>query len=250
MNAKKEKGDSELEKLLLKLLTRTTTIPSKRPWPRLVNELMTTILLWAIIYFFEKMFITFISIHYHYRASGKRIEVHKRMRQSLNTLYEASTALFPPFHEQFKAEDDVIAGSVKHKIHRLTSNSTSRIVDKALENNRSSAALAKRIWLSLVPQGRDTLTVDDLVEVIKSHRRLEAEDCFRAIDINQNGDLTLNEMVLTVMQMGRERRSIYQGMMDIDRALNSFDWICVVVMASVIAAYLGKSSVFPVGARH
>ena len=242
INAKKEKGDSELEKLLLKLLTRTTTIPSKRPWPRLLNELMTTLLLWAVVYFFEKMMITYISIHYHYRASGKRIESHKSTRKALNILYEASTSLFPPFHEQFKHEDDIIAGRVKHKLHRLTSNSSSRIVDKALEDPRSSAALAKRIWLSLVPQGRDTLTVDDIVEVIKNHRRQEAEECFRAIDINHNGDLTLNELVLTLIEMGRERRAIYQGMMDIDRALNSFDWICIVVLACVICAYLGMPS--------
>lgn len=242
INAKKEKGDTEIEKLLIKLLTRTTTIPSKRPWPRLLNELMTTLLLWAILFFFEKILITYISIHYNYRSSGKRIESHKRMRHALNTLYDASISLFPPFHEQFKLEDDIIAGKVKHKVHLLKSKTTSRIVDRALEDNRSSAALAKRIWLSLVPQGRDTLTVDDIVEVIKSHRRAEAEDCFRAIDINQNGDLTLNEMVLTVMEMGRQRRSIYQGMMDIDRALNSFDWICVSVMASVIGAYLSKFS--------
>ena len=199
---------------------------------------MTTLLLWASVFFFEKILITFVSIHYHYRSSGKRIESHKRMRRALNTMYEASTSLFPPFHENFQLEDDIIAGQAKHKIHLLKSKSTSRIVDKALEDPRSSAALAKRIWLSLVPQGRDTLTVEDVVEVIKSHRRTEAEDCFKALDINQNGDLTLNEMVLTVMEMGRDRRSIFQGMMDIDRALTSFDWICVAVIAAVIGSYL------------
>ena len=137
-------------------------------------------------------------------------------------------------------EDDLIAGNAKHKIHLLKTDKTKRLVDRALEDSRSSAALAKRIWLSLVPQGRDTLTVDDIVEVIKSNRRAEAEECFRALDINQNGDLTLNEMVLTVMEMGKQRRSIYGGMMDIDRALASFDWILCVVITAVIGSYLGK----------
>ena len=201
---------------------------------------MTTLLLWATLFFFEKILITYISIHYHYRSSGKRIESHKRMRNSLSVLYEASTTLFPAFHEQFQLEDDIIAGKAKHKVHLLKSHKTKKIIDRALEDSRASAALAKRIWQSLVPQGRDTLTVDDIVEVLKSHRRAEAEDCFRALDINQNGDVTMNEMVLTVMEMGRERRAIFQGMMDIDRALNTFDWICVVVMASVIGAYLSE----------
>lgn len=240
INAKKEKGDSEIEKLLIKLLTRTTTIPTKRPWPRILNELFTALLLWAMCYFFEKMLITFISVHYNYRSDGKRIEKQKKMRFALNTLYEASVTLFPPFSEQFANEDHLIAGPVRHRIHSLKTKKTSRIVDRALEDCRSSAALAKRIWLSLVPEGRDVLTIDDVVEVIKSHRRAEAEKCFNAIDINQNGDLTLNEMVLAVMEMARERRSIFQGMMDIDRALSALDWILISVIGAVMAAYLGK----------
>ena len=241
INAKKEKGDSEIEKLLIKLLTRTTTIPTKRPWPRILNELLTTLLLWSMCYFVEKILITFLSVHYQYRADGKRIEVQKKMRKSLNTLYEASISLFPPFSEQFADEDNIIAGPARHKIHSLKTKRTAQIVDRALDDCRTSAALARRIWLSLVPEGRDVLTVDDVVEVIKSNRRSEAEQCFNAIDVNQNGDLTLNEMVLTVMEMARQRRSIFQGIMDIDRALSALDWILVCTIAAVMAAYLGES---------
>lgn len=238
MNAKSEKGDSEVEKLLIKILTKSTTVPSKMPWYRIVNDLLTTLMLWAICFFVEKMFITFLAVHYHYRADGKRIEGQKKMRKALSTLYDASKELFEPGHEQFREEDKLISVRYSQKLQFFKGKKSTYIVDKALEDVRSSAALAKRIWLSLVPEGRDVLTADDIVEVIKSHRRSEAEECFAAIDINHNGDLTLNEMVLTVMEMGRSRRAVYQGMLDIDRALRSLDWILIVVLTTVMGIFV------------
>lgn len=241
MNAKSEKGDSEVEKLLIKILTKSTTMPSKMPWHRIVNDLLTTLMLWAICFFVEKMFITFIAVHYHYRADGKRIEGQKKMRKALSTLYDASIGLFESGHEQFREEDKLICIKFSQKLQFFKGKKSTYIVDKALEDVRSSAALAKRIWLSLVPEGRDVLTADDIVEVIKSHRRSEAEECFAAIDINHNGDLTLNEMVLTVMEMGRARRAVYQGMLDIDRALQSLDWILLVVLTMVMGIFVSRS---------
>ena len=238
-----EAGESELEKLLLKYLKRATMRPTTRPWPKIVNDLLTILLLWAVFFFFEKMMLLYVSIHYHYRSDGNRIEHSKRLRAALVTMYEASTAIYPAFQEPFKIEDGLIAGQVKDRLHYFRSKSTSKIVDHALEDPRASAALAKRIWMSLVPEGRDVMTVDDLVEVIKSHRRAEAEECFRALDENQNGDLTLNEMVLTVIETGRARRSIYQGMTDINRAIAALDWICCVVIAIVMAALTSECSV-------
>ena len=242
-NAKKEAGDSELEKLLIKYLKRATMRPTTRPWPKIVNDLLTILLLWAVFFFFEKLMMLYVSIHYHYRADNNRIERSKRLRAALVTMYDASTAIYPAFQDPFKIEDGLIAGRVKDRLQFFKSKSTSKIVDHALEEPRAAAALAKRIWMSLVPEGRDVLTVDDIVEVIKSHRRAEAEECFRAVDENQNGDLTLNEMVLTVIETGRARRSIYQGMTDFNRAISALDWICCVVIGVVIAAFTCKCSV-------
>ena len=240
MNAKKEKGDTEVEKLLIKLLTKSTTVPSKMPWQRIANDLLTTLMLWAACFFTEKLLITFIAVHYHYRAGGKRIEAQKKMRKALTTLYDASLELFEQGHEQFMDEDQLVGASFSQKLHFFKGKKSMYIVDKALEDPRTSAALAKRIWLSLVPEGRDVLTTDDVVEVIKSNRRQEAEECFAAIDVNHNGDLTLNEMVLTVMEMGRSRRAIYQGMQDIDRALQTLNWILLIVLTGVMGFFIRK----------
>ena len=217
--------------------------------------------LWSCIFMIEKIGILAIAIHYHYRADGVQIQMNKRMRRAIVKLYEISIYLNPPFHDPFRAEDGAIrdfigsasnphaeavkflqklgvAGSyVVEGLGKLLNNNeksrwfktatTQAIVDRALEHPRASAALAKRIWLSLVPEGREVLTCQDLTEVIGQNRADEAEEWFGALDQDENGDLTLNEMVLIVLDVGRTRNAVYQGMSDINRAINSLDWLFV-----------------------
>ena len=241
INAKKESKPHskfpEIEKLLTKYLHRITMRAAYRPWPRIVNDFLTVMFLWSIFFFMEKLLMLYITIHYHYRSGGNRIEHSKRLRKALVVLYDASITLNPPFHEPFRFEDEIVAASQKHSMHWFKTKSTTKIVDHALDDPRASAALAKRIWMSIVPEGRDALTVEDIVDVLKSHRRKEAEECFEALDENDNGDLTLNEMVLTVIETGRARRAIFQGMADINRAINTFDWMCCLVIGTVVTVF-------------
>lgn len=241
INAKKEAKPRskfpEIERLLTKYLHRLTMRAAYRPWPQVLNGFLTVIFLWSMFFFAEKILMLYITIHYHYRSGGNRIEHSKRLRKALVVLYDASITLNPPFHEPFKVEDEIVSASRKDKLHLFKTKSTTKIVDHALDDPRASAALAKRVWLSIVPEGRDTLTVEDIVDVLKSHRRKDAEECFDALDENDNGDLTLNEMVLTVIETGRARRAIFQGMCDINRAIKTLDWMCCLVIGAVLTVF-------------
>lgn len=219
----------------------------------------------------EKIVILFLAIHYHYRSDGVQLEKNKAMRTAIVKLYEVSTSLNPPFHDPFRLEDAAIrdfigsgadsregAGKFLQKLgvassnlidglgHLLNHNEKSRwfrsasnqaIVDRALEHPRASAALAKRIWMSLVPEGREVLTCHDIVESIGQSRKDEAEEWFQAIDENENGDLTLNEMVLIVLDIGRTRNAVYQGMSDINRAINTLDWLFLVIISMTVFTF-------------
>ena len=241
VNAKKAAGGgSKIEQLLTKYLTRLTIRPAFRPWPRILNDVLTVFLLWAVFFFFEKLLMLYISIHYHYRASDNRIQRTKRMRRALVLLWEASTMLNPPLEEPFKAEDGLIAGRKKDKTKFFQKTKPEKIVDSALESPRSSAALAKRIWASLVREGCDVLTVEDITDVLPPHKKDDGEDCFLVLDENQNGDLTLNEMVLAVVETGNARRAIYQGITDINHAINTLDWMAVLVITIVVLAFLSE----------
>lgn len=119
------------------------------------------------------------------------------------------------------------------------------IVLEALENNRSSEALARRIWLSFVVEGKDNLYMDDLAEVMGAGRQQEAKECFNALDKDGNGDISLEEMIMTVAEFARERKSIASSMHDVDQAINALDallfTIVFIVCVFVIVCFLSPS---------
>lgn len=121
-------------------------------------------------------------------------------------------------------------------------NGSYAIVERALGHPRSAAALAKRIWMSLVPNNKDMLTAEDIADVLGPHSREEAQDLFKILDENDSGDITLNEMVWTVIEAGRIRHAIYSGMHDINRAINVFDWICLLIIGFTMVSFICKPS--------
>ncbi|KAJ4350287.1 uncharacterized protein N0V89_008908 [Didymosphaeria variabile] len=124
-------------------------------------------------------------------------------------------------------------------------NSAHSIVLEAIEHNRSAEALARRIWLSFVVEGKNELYLEDLVEVMGAGRQEEAEECFGALDKDGNGDISLEEMIMTVAEIGRERKSIASSMHDVDQAINALDallfTIVFIVCVFVIVCFLSPS---------
>lgn len=109
-------------------------------------------------------------------------------------------------------------------------NSAHSIVVEALEKAASSEALAKRIWMSFVVEGNEVLYADDLIEVLGPGRKEEAEECFAAIDADENGDISLDEMIRKVLAIGKERKDIANSMKDISQALVAFDKVLLFVI--------------------
>lgn len=112
------------------------------------------------------------------------------------------------------------------------------IVVEALEKNKSSEALAKRLWMSFVVEGKDALYQEDIEEVLGHDRTQEAEECFSALDRDGNGDISLDEMILTVCEFGRERHSIANSLHDVDQAINVLDsLLCTIVFVMVVFVF-------------
>jgi hypothetical protein len=116
-------------------------------------------------------------------------------------------------------------------------NSAHSIVIEALEKKRSSEALARRLWMSFVIEGRDALYPDDVEEVLGPAYKSEAEEAFEAIDTDANGDISLEEMLRKVVEMGKERKAIAEGMKDIGQALTAFDKVLLFVVL-LIAVFI------------
>jgi hypothetical protein len=142
---------------------------------------------------------------------------------------------------------DKVTSAFGHVAHEITGkkvfnpNSAHSIVIGALEKNRSAEALAKRLWMSFVVEGKNELSQEDIVEVLGDERHVEAEECFSALDRDGNGDISLDEMILTVTEFGRERKSIATSMHDVDQAINVLDRLLSTVVFIVCIFVFSKS---------
>ena len=122
--------------------------------------------------------------------------------------------------------------------HVFNPNSAHSVVVEALEKNRSSEALAKRLWMSFVVEGKEALYLEDVVEVLGPERHAEAEEAFATLDRDGNGDISLDEMILTVCEFGRERHSIANSLHDVDQAINVLDnLLCTIVFIVCIFVF-------------
>lgn len=107
-----------------------------------------------------------------------------------------------------------IAQEVTGNKNAFNPNGAYAIVIDALQRKKSSEALAKRIWLSFVPEGSSALTKADLLEVMTGHEQ-QAAECFESLDRDENGDVSLDEMLLHVMNMRSERFDVAKSMQDV-----------------------------------
>lgn len=121
-------------------------------------------------------------------------------------------------------------------------NSAHSIVVEALEKIRTSEALAKRIWMSFVVEGNESLFVDDIIEVLGPAHRDEAEECFGAIDADGNGDISLDEMIRKIVETGKERKAIGNSMKDISQALAVFDQVLLFIVLLIVIFIFRKWS--------
>ena len=136
-------------------------------------------------------------------------------------------------------------GNIAHEVtgkEVFNPNSAHSIVVEALEKTKSSEALAKRLWMSFVVEGKEALFEEDILEVLGSERQSEAEECFASLDRDGNGDISLDEMIMTVCEFGRERHSIANSMHDVDQAINVLDKLLCTVVFIITIFVFGRPS--------
>jgi len=258
---------------------------ANREWVTVVGRILLSLFLSSAVLLIEKSLVQLISITYHQRSFANRIQDSKRDIHLLSLMFDASRNLFPMYCDEFAEEDYIINGSLDIMLtggkvsgkpmklvgdmsrfgDKITSvfgniaseitgkkvfnpNSAHSIVVEALERTRSSEALARRIWMSFVPEGKDTLTREDITEAMGPSYREEAEESFDAIDADQNGDISLEEMVRKIVDIGKERKAIANSMKDISQALAAFDKvllfvvfiICIIIFLAVFqSSFIG-----------
>jgi len=223
----------------------------------------------------ERLIVQIININYSEKQFAGRIKDSKRRIAMLDALYVQSTRLHEPFCERF-AQDDytILTGIVDKKessqlltnlrfagrevaqmFGQMTSDITGAslfntqaahtIVTEALEATTSSEALARRIWHSFVPIGGEALTQADLERAFPPQHVHDVDELFGLLDVDRNGDVSLDEMILTVVRLGQDRISIWKSTHDLKaavRILDRFLQLCVLVgTALVYGAFFSTS---------
>ena len=81
-----------------------------------LNAILFTLILWAGLYFIEKVIILYITIHYNARSNFGKLERSKDIIGALAELYKASIYLYPMHQGEF-SEDDAIIHNSPHSHH-------------------------------------------------------------------------------------------------------------------------------------
>lgn len=240
-------------------------------WLATMDTIFGALFVSSAVFLGEKAIVQLIGVSYHQRSFANRIKESKRDVHLIGLLYDASRTLFPMYCQEFAEEDYVIndtieamlgkksgsatpmrlIGDVSRIGGKVTSafgniaseitgknvfnpNSAHTVVIEALEKLRSSEALARRIWMSFVVEGNEELYAEDVAEVLGPAYKAEAEEAFNAIDSDQNGDISLDEMIRKVVEVGKERKAISEGMKDIGQALSAFDQVLLFVVLLIV----------------
>ncbi|OHW93880.1 serine threonine-protein kinase [Colletotrichum incanum] len=261
------------------LAVNINKVPDIFAWDDVIADILEQLTLWVCFYFFEKLFISYITIHYHYRGDNVKLTRTKNLHNALVTLYDVSVFLHPP-HRGLFAEEDLFIRNAKGDAHasgrvrvssylarlgidgyKMTSlfgnfisaepnahwvrpASTYAVIERSWANPVSAAALARRIWLPLVAKGRVGLTVDDIIEVLGPYRRDEAIKIFQTLNENNSPDIRMEEFVGIVTEGGKTRHDIYRNMNNMDHCINTFDWFCLLLLAAVMIFFIRIVFVF------
>ncbi|KAJ6437312.1 serine threonine protein kinase [Purpureocillium lavendulum] len=247
--------------------------PDTYSWADIIGDILEQLQLWVVFYFVEKILICYLAVHYHYRRSNVSLTRTKDVHNALITLYEASIYLHPAHGAAF-AEEDVAIRNAKGDMqasarvrvssylarlgidgygimslfgnfisdapqaHWLRPGSSFSVIDRAWASQTSARALARRIWLSLVASGNTALTEADIVEVLGPDREKEAADIFKVLDENDSGDIQMEEFVNIVTEAGKMRHNVYRTIADMDHCINTFDWLCLLIIATVMIFFI------------
>lgn len=126
------------------------------------------------------------------------------------------------------------------------------VVSEALDSERGSNALASRLWQSFTREGRDALYREDLVEVLGTSQTDEADQIFSALDRDDNGDVSLEEMTLLIKSIGEERKNRATTIHEIKEAIAVLDRLLslgvLIAIAFVYAGFFSPSFESKVGA--
>jgi hypothetical protein len=229
----------------------------------------------------EKMVVQLLSVNYHATAHRDKIKDIKKTSTAVDLLYEASLRRYPDYHQDFVEEDMDIhdtdnmqkllrekaanqrtrrffgelrwtADKVTTAFGRIASDITGQevlkptathaVVEGALERKAGSEAMARRIFKALCPPHADSITEANLVHELGAGREAEAHWIFSQLDRDDNGDVSLDEMILLICGIARNRKDMWKSSCDIKDAVKILDRVLSFIVFVIVVLFYGTFS--------
>ncbi|KAF8455654.1 Mechanosensitive ion channel-domain-containing protein [Terfezia claveryi] len=231
-----------------------------RYWENRTNIVILSLFIAMALNFAEKIIIQLIAISFHQRTYEDRIILNKFQIGSLAKLYAFSKAKLTEMeggtspgaiagtrtsmrilhhaktnaHQAFTKIGDAfgkVAGDFTgRKISK--SGSPERVVLTLLQTTDGSQALARRLYRTFIRPGQDNVMPEDFKEAFSSEEASDA--AFQMFDRDLNGDISCEEMELSIAEVGRERKAIIASLKDLDSVISKLDGVFTFIVAVIV----------------
>lgn len=185
--------------------------------------------------FIEEDYIIHSNIEAFFKKEAIKPEHHRTSLHKHQRVISGIGRFGGKIHTAFGNIAQEITGNVV-----LNPKAAQSIVVESLEKSKSSRALAQRLWLSFVEEGRNELHLSDLQEVLGSDAEEVARECFEMLDPDGNTDVSLDEMIMRVTELSTARKAIAKSMHDVSQAIQALDNVASSVCFLISIFVLGK----------
>jgi len=243
-------------------------------WEVVMNKVLISLFVGAILNFIEKITIQLIAISFHLRTYQDRIEVNKFQIGSLVKLYEFSKQKISMKDSDFEAPGYTSSGArtpgqlIKEAqkntqaafnkfgdlAGRIAGDFTGRAVTTSthphqvvltlLNSTSGSQVLARRLYRTFAREDTETVVSDDLRPAFENDE--EADAAFTMFDKDMNGDISMEELEAVCVEIGRERKSITASLKDLDSVVSKLDdvfmFIVLVITLLVFISLISTSA--------
>jgi len=234
-----------------------------KPWENILNKILVSIFVCAVLNFAEKIIIQLIAISFHQRTYADRIEVNKFQIASLVKLYAFSKSKLREADSDFEHAEPAsgqrtpgqylsqaqrgtvqafnkfgdIAGKVAGDFTGRTikkSNHPSMVILTLLNSTSGGQVLARRLYRTFAREDTETVHQEDLRYAYDNDEECDA--AFSMFDKDMNGDISMEELEAVCVEIGRERKAITASLKDLDSVVGKLDdcLVFAIVLISIL----------------
>lgn len=231
-------------------------------WISTTNKVIIALFVLATLNFIEKIMIQWIATSFHQRTYATRIENNKSDIRQLVALFEYSKAFLEHTDSFWQGSNSGTAtgsqtpmraigenarqvwdtvGYVANKVGNdligrkvAAKNSPRKVVTELLRNTPSSHTLARLIYRSLVPEGKEMVHPEDMQKAFTTEE--ESEAAFNMFDKDLNGDISMDEFEMVCNEIHLEKKAIAASLKDLDSVIKKLDavFLFIIVIISII----------------